>query len=148
MSATVLANVATTGSRDLQWLYGDICNLFPEAHGAFCAHVPDVSPDPAKTPQTIAAYHQRLRDPATAQAAADAWCTWEVAIFGGDIAAPGSRFGNPAFRLCFARIVTYYFSKSAWLKDRVLLDGAATLAHIPCTMIHNRFDPACPLCGP
>ncbi len=146
--AMVLAGVATTEARDLQWLYGDIGNLFPEAYDAFCAHVPEVSQDPHQTPERITAYAQRLRDPSLGQAAADAWCTWEAAIFGGDITAPESRYSDPAFRLCFARIVTHYFGNSAWLEDKALLSGAERMAHIPCTMIHSRFDPSCPLRGP
>jgi proline iminopeptidase len=36
----VLAGVATTATRDLRWLYGDVGAMFPEAYSAFCAHVP------------------------------------------------------------------------------------------------------------
>ena len=143
--AMVLAGVATTAARDLQWLYGDVGNMFPEAYAAFCAHVPEVSADPRETAKRIAAYAARLHAPQSAQAAADAWCQWETAIFGGDIAAPSSRFSDPAFRLGFARIVTHYFAHCAWLEDDQLLRNVAKIADIPCTMIHSRFDPSCPL---
>ncbi len=146
--AMVLAGVATTEARDLQWLYGDVGAMFPEAYDAFCAHVPDIDPDPDHTPARIAAYYARLRDPARAQAAADAWCTWESAIFVGSIHTPGSRYADPAFRLGFARIVSHYFSQSAWMDDGALLAGVGRIAHIPCTMIHSRFDPSCPLRAP
>ncbi|WP_420011605.1 prolyl aminopeptidase [Tateyamaria sp.] len=144
----VLAGVATTATRDLKWLYGDIGNIFPEDYDAFCAHVPEISTDPADTPARIRAYATRLRDPNTAQAAADAWCAWETGIFGGDINAPGSRFADPAFRLGFARVVTHYFSHDAWMEDDQLLLNVRKMAHIPGTMIHSRFDPSCPLRGP
>ncbi|WP_415402914.1 alpha/beta fold hydrolase [Tateyamaria sp. SN3-11] len=146
--AMVLAGVATTAARDLQWLYGDVGNMFPEAHAAFCAHVAEVGTLPSDTPARIAAYAARLRNPEQAQAAADAWCQWETAIFGGDIHDPGSRYADPAFRLGFARIVTHYFAHNAWFSDDQLLRQAARMAHIPCTMIHSRFDPSCPLRGP
>ncbi|APX11486.1 prolyl aminopeptidase [Tateyamaria omphalii] len=145
--AMVLAGVATTAARDLQWLYGDVGAMFPEAYAAFCAHVPEVSDDAAATPQRIAAYADRLRDTGRAQAAADAWCQWETAIFGGDIRDPASRYADPGFRLGFARIVTHYFAHQAWLGDDELLKNVAAIAHIPCTMIHSRFDPSCPLRG-
>jgi len=144
----VLAGVATTAARDLRWLYGDIGNIFPEAYDAFCAHVPEVGTDPADTPARIRAYATRLRDPDRAQAAADAWCAWEVGIFGGDIHDPQSRFADPAFRIGFARVVTHYFAQGAWMADDQLLRDAHLMAHIPCTMIHSRFDPSCPLRGP
>ncbi|WP_299657933.1 prolyl aminopeptidase [uncultured Tateyamaria sp.] len=146
--AMVMAGVATTAERDLRWLYGDIGNIFPEAYAEFCAHVPDVSDDPAHTGARVAAYASRLRDPALAQAAADAWCQWETAIFDGDIHAPGSRYAGPAFRLGFARIVMHYFTHAAWMDDHQLLRNVGDIAHIPCTMIHSRFDPSCPLRGP
>ncbi|WP_299041901.1 prolyl aminopeptidase [uncultured Tateyamaria sp.] len=145
VKAMVLAGVATTSARDLRWLYGDIGNIFPEAYSAFCAAVPEVGTDPSETPARIAAYAARLRDADMAQAAADAWCQWETAIFGGDIRAPGSRYADPAFRLGFARMVTHYFSHRAWMTDGQLLQGVARIAHVPCTMIHSRFDPSCPL---
>ncbi|MEX0371821.1 MAG: alpha/beta fold hydrolase, partial [Tateyamaria sp.] len=143
--AMVLAGVATTTARDLRWLYGGIGNLFPEAYAAFCAQVPHVSDDPAHTPERIAGYADLLRLPDTAQDAADAWCQWETAIFGGDIHAPGSRYADPAFRLGFARIVTHYFAHGAWFDDGQLQRDVDQIAHIPCTMIHSRFDPSCPL---
>ncbi|WP_299369676.1 prolyl aminopeptidase [uncultured Tateyamaria sp.] len=145
--ALVLAGVATTSARDLRWLYGDIGNIFPEAFQAFAGHVPDVGGGPEHTPDRIAAYAARLRDNATAQAAADAWCQWETAIFGGDISDPGSRYADAAFRLGFARIVTHFFTHGAWLDDGVLLRQVERMAHIPCTMIHSRYDPSCPLRG-
>ncbi|MFL4471175.1 prolyl aminopeptidase [Tateyamaria armeniaca] len=146
--AMVLAGVATTAARDLQWLYGDVSAMFPEAYADFCEQVPDVDPDPTQTPKRIAAYRALLRDPATAQDAADAWCAWECGIFGGSIHDPGSRFGDPAFRLGFARIVTHYFAHGAWFEEDQLLRQVHKMAHIPCTMIHSRFDPSCPLRGP
>lgn len=109
----ILAGVATTAERDLRWLYGHMGNVFPEAYKAFCAQVPYVTDQPGRTIERIRAYARLLRDPASAQAAADAWCQWETAIFGGDIHAPGSRYGDPAFRLGFARIVTHYFAQLA-----------------------------------
>ncbi len=143
--ALVLAGIATTTVRDLRWLYGDIGNVFPEAYAAFCAHVPDVSDDPEAVLDRIAAYAALLRDDDTAQAAADAWCQWEVAIFGGDIHAPGSRFADARFRVGFARVVTHYFGHLAWLEPDQIQRDVVRLAHIPCHMIHSRFDPSCPL---
>ncbi|GGX63791.1 proline iminopeptidase [Tateyamaria omphalii] len=146
--AMVLAGVATTAERDLQWLYGHIGNMFPEAYAAFCAAVPNVSTDPAATIDRIRAYHDLLCDPVYAQTAADAWCQWETGIFGGDIHALASRYSDSTFRLGFARIVTHYFANRAWLEDDQLLRNLPAIAHIPCTMIHSRFDPSCPLRAP
>ncbi|WP_206540148.1 hypothetical protein [Tateyamaria sp. ANG-S1] len=143
----VLAGVATTSARDLRWLYSDVGAMFPEAYAAFCAHVPEIPDDALATPQRISAYAERVRDPERAQPAADSWCQWETAIFGGDIHDPASRYADPAFRLGFARIVTHYFAHRAWLPDDILRKNIGRMAHIPCAMIHSRFDPSCPLRG-
>ncbi|WP_299699845.1 prolyl aminopeptidase [uncultured Tateyamaria sp.] len=148
MRALVLAGVATTAERDLRWLYGDVGNMFPEAYKEFCAAVPEVSMAPEATVERIRAYAELLQDPVRAQSAADAWCQWETGIFGGDIHTPGSRYSDPSFRLGFARIVTHYFAHGAWMDDDQLLRNVRTIAHVPCTMIHSRFDPSCPLRAP
>lgn len=137
--ALVLAGVATTARRDLRWLYDDVGSLFPEAHAEFCAAVPEARDVWAR----IAAYGDALADPARAQAAADAWCRWELAIFDQDFA--GARWTNPAFRLGFARVVTHYFRNFAWRDDDHILDNMSVIAGVPGVMIHSRFDPSCPL---
>ena len=146
--AMVLAGVATTTPRDLQWLYGDIGNLFPEAYAAFAGHVPEAPPHPDAHAARIAAYTHRLKHAETAQAAADAWCTWETAIFGQTIHDPGSRFSDAGFRRCFARIVTHYFANAAWLAPDDILNNVSRLRGIACHMIHSRFDPSAPLRAP
>ncbi|MFK7837239.1 MAG: prolyl aminopeptidase [Sulfitobacter sp.] len=140
----VLAGVATTARRDLAWLYDDIGNLFPEAFDAFCA----LTPQPDDVWARIAGYGDLLADPLHAQAAADAWCAWELAIFQQDFAGAGTPWTDPGFRLGFARIVTHYFRNNAWREDDHILRNIDRIADIPAVMIHSRFDPSCPLRGP
>lgn len=147
VSELVLAGVATTARRDLQWLYGDVGNMFPEAYNRFSATVPNT-----KTPlERIVAYGDLLThtDPDICQQAADNWCRWELAMFGQDyetVDLPG--WSDPAFRLTFARIVTHYFRNAAWLDDTEILNNMGRIAHIPGVMIHSRFDPSAPLRAP
>ena len=140
----VLSGVATTSARDLAWLYDDIGNLFPEAHDAFCAAVPDAMDVWAR----VEAYGDLLADPATAQAAADAWCTWELAIFEQTFEGAGRPWTNPAFRLGFARVVTHYFRNREWREDNHIENQMARIADLPGVMIHSRYDPSCPLRAP
>lgn len=142
--AMVLAGVATTARRDLAWLYQDIGNLFPEAHDAFCAFVPEAADVWAR----IAAYNDALRDPARAQAAADAWCTWELAIFDADFDSAGGKWVDPGFRVGFARVCTHYFRNFCFRDDNAIEAGMAAMADVPGVMIHSRFDPSCPLRAP
>jgi len=89
------------------------------------------------------AYSALLHDPdpdVRARAAAQ-WCTWEdthVATYPGHT--PSPRYTDPAFRLCFARIVTHYFSHAGFLDDGVLLREAPRLAGVPAVLIHGSLD--------
>lgn len=142
--ALVLAGVATTARRDLAWLYEDIGNLFPEAHDAFCALAPDAKDVWAR----IAAYGDALADPDRAQAAADAWCTWELAIFDADFESAGGNWADPAYRVGFARVCTHYFRNFCFRDDDAVDLGMDRIADLPGVMIHSRFDPSCPLRAP
>lgn len=142
--ALVLAGVATSTARDVHWLYGDVGAFFPEAHDAFCAHV-GVFGD---TAACLRAYRAALGGP-KAQAAADAWVSWELAIFEQHWdAMPGSPWADPGFRLGFARTCAHYFAAGCFLEDGQIERDMGAIAHIPGTMIHSRFDPSCPLRGP
>ena len=137
----VLSGVATTGRKELAWLYDDVGTFLPEAIDAFAAHVGD----PPDVWMRIAAYGDALADPALAQAAADAWCRWELAIFGQDFEGAGTPWTDPRFRLRFARIVTHYFRHFMWREDRHIFKHMPKIADIGGVMVHSRFDPSCPL---
>lgn len=142
--ALVLAGVATTARRDLKWLYDDIGNLFPEAHEAFCGFAPEAEDVWAR----IAAYGDALADPSRAQAAADAWCTWELAIFDADFESAGGNWVDPAYRIGFARVCTHYFRNFCFREDDAIEAAMGSIADLPGVMIHSRFDPSCPLRAP
>ncbi|MEM6941142.1 MAG: prolyl aminopeptidase [Pseudomonadota bacterium] len=139
--ALVLAGVATTSDHDLAWLYGDIGGFYPEALDDFCALVPHA----ATVPERIETYATLLQDGDTAQSAADAWCRWELAIFGQDLGEAGQPWADPGYRLGFARIVTHYFRNRAWRADGHILNQMHRIKDLPGVMIHSRFDPSCPL---
>ncbi|MEM8578236.1 MAG: alpha/beta fold hydrolase [Pseudomonadota bacterium] len=144
VTGLVLAGVASSAPRDLHWLYGEVGAFFPEAFHAFCAHV-DAH---GSTQARLEAYRTALAGP-DAQAAADAWCTWEMAIFGGHWDdQPGSRYADPAFRLGFARLCAHYFAAGCFVAPDLIEANMDRIAHIPGVMIHARFDPSAPLRTP
>ena len=70
-----------------------------------------------------------------------AWCEWEdthVATYAGHEHDP--RYDDPRFRMCFARLVTHYWSNAAFLADGVVLRDAHRLAGIPGVLITGRLD--------
>jgi proline iminopeptidase len=58
---------------------------------------------------------------------------------------PDPRYKDPAFRMCFARLVTHYWSHAAFLPDGALLRGMERLDGIPGALIHGRLDVSSPL---
>jgi proline iminopeptidase len=140
----VLFSVTTTGRREVEWITRDVGRLFPEQWERFRDGVQRGARD-----GSLAEAYRRLLsdpDPAVRERAARDWCTWEdahVAIRPGQ--APDPRYDDAAFRMCFARLVTHYWSHAAFLPDEGLLRGAAGLAGIPAVLIHGRLDVSSPL---
>lgn len=58
---------------------------------------------------------------------------------------PDPRYGDPAFRMAFARLVTHYWHHAAWLEDGALLQEAGRLAGIPGVLVQGRLDLSGPL---
>ena len=95
-----------------------------------------------------AAYARLLRDPdpAVHGPAAVAWCDWEdthVATVPGHT--HDTRYDDPRFRLCFARLVTHYWSNNHFVDDGAPLRDAHRLAGIPVVMINGQLDISGPL---
>jgi len=144
VSEIVLFSVATTTRREVEWITRDVGRLFPEQWERFR----DGVPPGARDGSLAEAYRKLLNDPdaAVRERAARDWCTWEgahVAIRPGQ--APDPRYSDPAFRMCFARLVTHYWSHAAFLPDGAVLVGMPELARIPGVLIHGRLDISSPL---
>jgi proline iminopeptidase len=139
VSELILFGVATGRRKELDWLFrGGISILFPEEWERLCAAVnSDRDADVVETVYRL--LHDR--DPEVRRRAAMAWCTWESTT----PAWPpthglSSRFKDPAFAMCFARIVTHYVRNDAWIEDGILLRNARTLGAIPGTIVNGRYD--------
>ncbi|MBV9794739.1 MAG: prolyl aminopeptidase [Actinobacteria bacterium] len=143
VSELILLSTSTTTAREIEWITRDMGRVFPAEWARFRDGVPPAERDG----NLAAAYHRLLEGPdraASEQAARD-WCAWEdthVATHPGF--EPSSRYDDPRFRLCFARIVTHYWAHHAWLDDGTLLRQAPRLAGIPGALIHGRLDISSP----
>ncbi len=140
VAAAVFASVTMTRPADVHWLYHEVGRYFPQEWDRFRRGVPE----DARDGDLVAAYNRLLNvqtDARIRERAAQDWCDWEAAVMSLE---PGyrypKRFGDPAFRMTFARIVTHYFSHDAWLSDGQLLRNAHRLAGIPGVLVHGRLD--------
>ncbi|GAA3102842.1 prolyl aminopeptidase [Streptosporangium carneum] len=143
VSEIVLFSVATTTRREVEWITRDMGRIFPEEWARFRDGVPEAERD-----GDLAAAYARLLgdpDPAVREKAALDWCTWEdVHVATAKDHEPDPQYGDPAFRMTFARLVTHYWRHAAWLEEGVLLREAGKLAGIPGVLIHGRLDVSSP----
>lgn len=144
VTGILLVAVTTTRKSEIDWLYYGVARIFPAEWDRFRQGVPASERDG----DLISAYHRLLMDPNPAihQKAARDWFEWEFSLVSVDPGAqPNPRQLEPRYQLAFARIVTHYFRKLAWLEDGVLLRSAGRLKGIPGILVHGRFDCGCPL---
>jgi proline iminopeptidase len=144
VSELVLWGVVTTTRPEVDWLTWQMGEIYPEAFAELLALVPGVGPG-GNIP---AAYHRLLTsaDAAVCDRAARAWCAWEdriAALTGPPV--PSPRYADPAFRLGFARLVTWFFGHHGFLPDDGIAARTDRIAAIPTVLVRGRLDIAAPL---
>jgi len=144
VSEMVLANVVGSSHQDVAWITRAMGRVFPAQWERFHDAVPAADRDG----DLSAAYARLLQDPdpAVHAPAAAAWCEWEdthVATAPGHV--HDTRYDDPRFRLCFARLVTHYWSNACFVADGQVLRDAHRLAGIPIVMVNGQLDISGPL---
>ncbi|GAB3167981.1 prolyl aminopeptidase [Amycolatopsis stemonae] len=136
VSEMVLMGLATDRVIEIEMLIRGLGAYFPEAFERFRQGVPENERDG----DLSAAYHRLLMDPdpVVHRKAADDWCAWEDAMLPG--VPPHKTFEDPAYRLCFARLVTHYFSNRAFLPDGEILRNLGKLAGVPAVLAQGILD--------
>jgi proline iminopeptidase len=135
-SELVVTGTATARRAEVELLTRGLGGLFPEAW----ARYRDAVPAPERDGNLAAAYGRLLADadPAVRAQAASDWCAWEEAML--PTSPHNPRYDDPDFRMCFARIVTHYWSNDHFLADRVLLAEAGRLGPVPGVIIQGSLD--------
>lgn len=144
VSEMVLASVVGSSRDDIAWITRTMGRVFPAQWERFR----DAVPPEGRSGDLAAAYARLVQDPdpAVHGPAAVAWCEWEdthVATVPGHT--HDRRYDDPRFRLCFARLVTHYWSHSCFVEDRQVLRDAHRLAGIPIVMVNGQLDISGPL---
>lgn len=139
VSELVLFSVVTTTSGEVEWVTHAMRRFFPSAWRRFRDGVPATDRDG----RLVDAYRRLLEHPdaAVREKAAQDWCDWEdahVSVRADSV--PDPRYRDARFRMCFARLVTHYWSHAAWLEDGELIRNAGKLAGIPGALVHGRLD--------
>jgi proline iminopeptidase len=145
VSALVLRGVFLLQQSEIDWFYQSGANrLFPDAWERYVAPIP-----PEERGDLVAAFNRRLMGDNRAEriAAARAWSRWEgeTISLAGPQALP-ERFHEDRFVEAFARLESHYFVNHGFFpSDGWLLTQVDRFRHIPCKIIHGRYDVCTPL---
>ena len=124
------------------WLYG-VRQFFPKEWEAFAGHVA-----PEERSDLLTAYSARLTsdDPAVYGPAARAWSRYEGSCLH-LLPNPetADAFTDDAVALGIGRLEAHYFRHKAFLQPDQLLLNVPRIAHLPCVIVHGRYDAICPV---
>jgi proline iminopeptidase len=132
----ILISMGTGRRAETDLMTKGFARLFPVAWERFSRFA-----DQAEGANIVERYNRLLfsGDLRIREEAANEWVAWETAILP-TASSPGPRFESLGYRLCFARIVTHYWSNGSWLKENQLLDEADRIADIPGVILQGRLD--------
>lgn len=90
--------------------------------------------------QLLASNDRRVREEA-----AHEWCLWESATSQWPPSSElAPRFRDPAYAVCFARLVTHYVRHDGWVGDGRIMAGIEKLEAIPAVLISGERDAQAP----
>jgi proline iminopeptidase len=143
VAGLVLRGIFLATPREIDWFMHGMGRIFPEARAAFEGFLP-----PEERGDLLGSYHRRLTDPdpAVHLPAAYAWDRYETAcstLLPRPDAPPV--LGDDAAALAIARIEAHYFVHRAFLEDDQLIANLGRIRHLPCTIVHGRYDVVCPV---
>ena len=141
----VLRGVFLGRRRELDWFFGGVNTVYPEAWQRFIEFLPDGERD-----RPLDAYHRRLMsdDSAVYGPAARAWNAFESACSTlrppSWVSAGANANATGLTSLSLARIEAHYFVNDMFL-EQDLLGRVASFRHLPGIIVQGRYDMVCPM---
>jgi proline iminopeptidase len=143
--ALCLRGIFLCRKKEIRWFYQEGASfVFPDVWEPYREEIPL-----EERGDFVSAYYRRLTSPDrdTRLSAARAWSTWEGAT-SRLIPDPSlmQNMGADEFAEAFARIECHYFIHGIWMRnDNQILEDIHRIRHIPCEIIHGRYDVVCPV---
>lgn len=140
----ILRGIFLCRQQEIDWFYQEgASRIFPDQWEKYLAPIP-----PAEHHNLVSAYYKRLTGENREERlkCAQAWSVWEAST-SKLIPDDGlmTQFERDEFALAFARIECHYFINKIFLdNDNYLLKNIKTIRHIPCEIVHGRYDVVCP----
>ena len=125
-----------------QWLFQEGASyFFPEAWKKFVDPIPE-----EERGDLMGAYHKRLvdPDPEVQQNAAQDRAAWESAVV--RLIPEQTPKEDPQADLAISRIESHYMVNDLFFPDdNFLLENVSSIQHLPCRIVHGRYDLICPV---
>ena len=144
VSEMILRGVYFCSQDEFYWLYQrGASEVFPEYFEEFESLVPE-----HERHDNLQSYARMFRSPdeSMRHAALRAWSIWEGRCSKHD---PDpeliEKYSQPDFAGAFSSIEVHYFVNQCWLEPDQLLRDVSRIRHIPCTIVHGRYDMVCPV---
>ncbi len=141
----ILRGIFMLRRQELLWFYQEgTSRIYPDAWEKYLAPIPE-----AERGDLMAAYYKRLTSPdeKVRLEAARAWSVWEAST---SKLLPDpklvEKFEKPKMAEAFARIECHYFVNKGFFEcDDQLLRDVGRIRHLPCVIVHGRYDVVCPV---
>ncbi len=138
----ILRGVFLGRTSELNWFFGGVRTIHPEAWERFVTFLPEVERN-----DVLQAYYKRLTHPSSDinRPAARAWVSFEMECSTLYVSPPKHlKSGIETPSLALARIEAHYFMNKMFLETD-LLDVVPNFAHLPCAIVQGRYDMVCPI---
>lgn len=140
----VLRGIFLCRSWEIKWFYQEGASLiYPDLWEKYWNQIPK-----EQQGDMVTAYYSQLtsNDEKLKLKAAQVWSTWEAStsklILDNHFI---DEYEDPEKALPFARIECHYFINKAFFKtDNYLLENVHKISHLPCVIVHGRYDVVCP----
>lgn len=146
VTGLILRGIFLCRPKETRWFYEDsqgASAIFPETWEQYVSVIPE-----AERGDLISAYYRRLTsdDASVRMEAARAWSIWEGSALR---LLPDQKmiddFSEPEKAIALARIECHYFINNCFFdSDNYLLEQVDRIRHIPCVIVHGRYDIVCP----
>ncbi|WP_018150753.1 prolyl aminopeptidase [Leeia oryzae] len=138
----ILRGIWMASPAEVDWWMNGTRNVFPEAWETYAGFLPE-----DERHDILGAYERRLLsdDPAVYLPAARVWEAFEnqCAQLLPPVANPAVSGDRNAANV--ARLECLYFRHNAFMQPGELLAGVARIRHLPCVIVHGRYDMICPV---
>jgi len=145
VNAMVLRGIFLCRKKEIKWFYQEGANhIFPDLWDEYVKPIPQ-----EERGDFVSAFYKRLTSPNrdVRLQAARAWSVWEGStsrLYVDPELQAG--FDDAEFAEAFARIECHYFTNGIWMRhDNQIIEDVHKIRHIPCEIIHGRYDVVCPV---